>query len=351
MSDIELQGRVEFSADTEQAESQVAEMGKKGGKAFGDEFISSIKQVAGNIQSTVGAMRGGFSGIAKLIAGGFGGGGAGAGAGGGGGGANMGFWNPAWGPPPGGGGGGGAGGGGAAAGGAMATAGAAVAIVQAIKGIVDLFKDLAHALINATRQLMEFLRSLAQVSGKMAIAFAQFDVQIMLLKKQLGDALAPLTRGLLNEMVGLFRELMPAITYAIGGLIVSIRILVKSFSMAASAFNAIANSAPSRFANNLINNVLNTEGDPLASTSLIGLVPLVRSIARAAEKWLGGADKEQSVNFLSQFNDFIHQKNSAQSQEAGRLNDQLNDQVRRRTGGFQHGQMPDEVSFRLRGAN
>lgn len=71
---------------------------------------------------------------------------------------------------------------------------------------------LVKATTYAAGKLIAFARDLAaNASGPMAAAFAMFDVQLMLLKKKMGDALAPAINRLLKSLLQLIEAALPAI--------------------------------------------------------------------------------------------------------------------------------------------
>lgn len=241
MADLELQGVIKLTADTSEAEKKAAEIGKKDvaptppeqeagkPKPPASEASTSAaqdvgRQVAGAFASLKGAFAtvmgsggaGGIVGALANVAGAVGGGARGvfnaiggvgrAGVTGGGAGGGGGAVHHIVAP------GGGAGGPGFSVAGAMAAVGPYAAIAAAI---ATAFAGVVIAAKAVMDRLIAFGRSLAQVSAPMAQAFAMFDVQIMQLKRQMGDALAPVFRDLLQSLILLAKNVLPEFTFII----------------------------------------------------------------------------------------------------------------------------------------
>lgn len=212
-AEIELTGVIEFEANTdkvapavqkstEQANKTLPAAGQKAGASFGAEFQKSFTK---NLQGITTGFLSRFGVVGRSLAQAMNSGGAGgsaAGAASSSGGVSV--------PPVIGAGGGaaaglsGAGVAGIVAGGALLAVGAFVKLVQTVKGLITEF--------------IAFGRSLAQWSGRMAMSFAEFDVEIMRIKHQMGEALAPTMRALLNEIVSFIRSNQQLITTLLSGL-------------------------------------------------------------------------------------------------------------------------------------
>jgi hypothetical protein len=70
------------------------------------------------------------------------------------------------------------------------------------------------AVKKATEFLIDFGRGLSQFSAGMGMAFKVFDMQIMNIKRQLGDALSPAMNELLQSITPLVREALPSVITA-----------------------------------------------------------------------------------------------------------------------------------------
>lgn len=194
MPDLELQGKIVLHADTSPAEQEVAGNAKKVAApitpAVAGAFMDGIKAVAQSFKSTgVSAM----AGMANRVGGNAAGG------------AVSSVLNYAS---------KGAGAGGAAAGvvgGISIGVGIAAAITAAIVAAAVAFKNL-------TSKVIDFGRSLSDMSGKMALAFNKFDIQMAIFRKRLGDDLAPAMQTLLQSVNDLATTAMPLIEGIVKGL-------------------------------------------------------------------------------------------------------------------------------------
>lgn len=209
MADTELTGVIHLTADTKEADKKVADIGNGDaagaanagasvGNNFSKGFVSSVKQQISNALGYIFASPAAGRGVGNANPFPFGGGG----------GPNT---------PGGAGGGGGGGGGGGQGGGGKGS-------IPGVLGIfrIELFrliKDLANSFKELIESVYRFMRSLAEVSAPMAMAFGIFDMQIMMLKRQLGDALAPAMRELLHSLVNLAKDVLPTVIVAFRALL------------------------------------------------------------------------------------------------------------------------------------
>jgi len=225
MADTTFQGVIELTADTTKAEKKVEELEKKkggstpssGGSASGGgTTLPDASAISSNVKQIVSAMGNLFGGFGRTGAGAF----------------NNAFSNiQAVGKLF------GAGAQGAAkaataagqaaaaagttgASGAAAGAGAAAAPALAALGPIGIAVGtvaalgavsvgVAVAFKAATEQVMDFARTLATVSPSMAVTFAQFDRQMMIIKQQMGEMLAPAINDMLNSIVGFVQGIAP----------------------------------------------------------------------------------------------------------------------------------------------
>jgi len=246
-NDVELQGVIKLTADTTEAEKKVDSVGTSKPAAGGldkdvakakDTAEKAAKEVLGKITSLINSVFGQFgqaatgafgkfAGILGNVGSLFGGGSKAAAAVAGGAGAA-------------------AAGGGAAAGGVGAgAAGAAVAGgpvgigIAVAAGLVAAGMAVATVFKEVVDRVLSFARTLAEVSPSMAVTFAMFDRQIMMIKNQLGEELAPGIRQLLDSIMGLIDEILPPFAAFVQGVIAIVTIITNAVHAMMLVFNVI----------------------------------------------------------------------------------------------------------------
>jgi hypothetical protein len=233
MADTEFTGTIKLTADTSEAEKKVAQVGK--GKAGGGDAAPSSAEVSTLTKRISTVVNDLFGRAGKAATG------------------SMGRTGEMFGNIGALFGRGGMVGGGGAAGaeGAMAALGPVGIGLAAVAGLSVGALAVAESFKALTEKIVDFGRSLASVSPSMAINFAQFDREIMLIKQQIGEALAPMFEDLLKDIIHLFQELAPAlilVVYVLGRfvtvMIEGLEKLVKAgLGVAGSVGSALATSA------------------------------------------------------------------------------------------------------------
>lgn len=338
-AETELRGTILFNADTSEAEKQLnsieketegsidfseigkeldaaLEVGRAKMKSIGEEFGKIIKTAFSNV-STSTALGGSGSGILGSILG--------AAGGGGGGGART--VGSILGNIFGGVGGAGAGGGGAAAGGSgglgaaggvASGIGVAIAAAMATVGIIVKTGEVLKGL---TEGLVQFGRTLTDASAAMAYSFAAFDLKIMYLKNRIGDELAPAMGRLLDELVGLFKDVLPAFSLAIRYLIWNITTDISFFRQSAYiASGGATGEKPTSTFGKAANGFVNDFQEGFLGVQNIATFGLINRILPKVESWLdkfiNSSSNDQAKEFMDNFHEWIVNEKSAQWQAA-----------------------------------
>lgn len=204
MAERELKGVIRLTADLSEAKEKVQEFSEEGGSPAAERFSARFgAELSRRLQSGLQGLAGRFGPMGQAL--------------------GSALSGPATGGPKGpsaaviaGSGGAGAGGGGAgvgAAAGAMGPVGIGIGagiLLAASIGIA--IGSFIRGLKNLTVSVLEHARTLSGSSGKVAATMALFDVQMMLLKKRLGDDLAPELKRFTEQLVLLTREALPLLT-------------------------------------------------------------------------------------------------------------------------------------------
>ena len=297
-NDTEFTGTIKLTADTSEAEKKVEQVGTgKGGKdaapapAEVSDLTKRISTVVNDLfgragKAATGAMSktgGVFGDIGAL----FGMGGKAAGAAGAAGGA----------------------------GGAMAALGPVGIVVAGIVGLGVGAMAVAESFKSLTERLMDFGRTLTTVSPSMALVFAEFDRSMMMLKQQLGEALAPAFSMMLQSVTSALIDLAPIIGEVVVGLtsfvshmIVSVQGLIALHEFTASALRMMfwPSAANQQAAIN--------DWSKLAALDRKeqGMPGIIESIEKFRESWERNEARKTSGMVMSEFMQRINADGSAQ---------------------------------------
>ena len=130
---------------------------------------------------------------------------------------------------------------GAAAPAALAALGPIGIAVGAVAALGAISVGVAGAFKGVTEKIVDFARTLATVSPSMAITFAQFDRQMMLIKQQLGESRAPAINDLLNTIVGFVQDAAPYLALFVTVLSSTIAMLLEWFESHSGITGGIVN--------------------------------------------------------------------------------------------------------------